>query len=235
MDSTLREVVADMLDGIYNVGAYGGRVKADRGKRRIDVWNESVAEVGKRVAPPDELALMLMRSSRVQKVSRNGVYITVCGEKLYYRDEELHLEQGKEVYVRYDPEHLETVRLYEAATDKYIRTLPMAVETMLMFDDTPDNVAKAQETIRAAKKAVHGRLKEYRTRLPAAQRIDILDMQIRRAHAGKADFCIQEPNIIIPISAGEQPLKKAAGSNIESVVMDFEAMNRTAEKKRYGK
>ncbi len=117
MDSTLREVVADMLDGIYNVDAYGGRVKADRGKRRIDVWNESIAEVGKRVAPPDELALMLMRSSRVQKISRNGVYITVCGEKLYYRDEELHLEQGKEVYVRYDPEHLEAVRLYEAATD----------------------------------------------------------------------------------------------------------------------
>lgn len=229
LDSTLREVVADMLDGIYNVGAYGGRVKADRGKRRIDVWNESIAEVGKRAAPLDELALMLMRSSRVQKVGRNGVYITVCGEKLYYRDEELHFEQGREVYVRYDPEHLETVRLYEAATDKYIRTLPMAVETMLMFDDTPDNVAKAQETIRAAKKAVHGRLKEYRTRLPAAQRIDILDMQIRRAHAGKTGFVIQEPNIIIPISAGEQPLKKAVGSETEGIVIDMEKMNLRAE------
>ena len=232
MDSTLREVVADMLDGIYNVGAYGGRVKADRGKRRIDVWNESIAEVGKRVAPPDELALMLMRSSRIQKVGRNGVYITVCGEKLYYRDEGLHLEQGREVYVRYDPEHLETVRLYEAATDKYIRTLPMAVETMLMFDDTPDNVAKAQETIRAAKKAVHGRLKEYRTRLPAAQRIDILDMQIRRAHAGKTGFVIQGPSIIIPISAGEQPLKKAAGAEAEGVIIDMERMNKRAENRR---
>ncbi|NCB52446.1 MAG: helix-turn-helix domain-containing protein [Clostridia bacterium] len=231
LDSRLREIISDMIDGVYNAGAYGGAVKSDQGKSRIDVWNESIAEAGQRMAPAEDLALMLMRSTRVQKVGRNGVYITVCGERLEYWDTETQLMQGKEVYVRYDPENLATVRIYDAGTDAYINTVPMAMNTTLLFDDTPDAVKIAQETIRTAKRAVKGRLQEYRTQLPAARRIDILDMQVRRAQSGKAGMIIQAPKIIIPVSAGEEPLKKVSGGNIEGVVIDMTRMNTNAARR----
>ena len=125
-DESLRAEIDRLIDGTYNAGEYGGAVKKDRGKRRIDVWNE-YAESIRRPINNDELDLMLMRSSRPQKVGRNGVYITVSGMKLEYWDTETWRLLDKKVYVRYDPEHLETVRIYEAETDKYIRTVPVGV------------------------------------------------------------------------------------------------------------
>ena len=232
LDGRLRELISDMIDGVYNVGAYGGAVKADQGKSRLDVWNESIAEVGQRKAPPEELALMLLRSSRVQKVGRNGVYITVSGERLDYWDAETWAMQGQEVYVRYDPADLSSIRLYEAGTDKYIRTLPMALSTTLLFNDNPEAVSVAQADVRKVKKAVKGKLKEYREQLPPAQRIDILDMQVRRAHAGREGMLIQTPKIIIPVSAGEQPelLRKASGE-VEGVIIDMAKMNKNAARR----
>lgn len=232
LDSRLRELIADMLDGIYNVGAYGGAVKEDRGKPRIEVWNESIAEVGQRMAAPEDLALMLLRSTRMQKVGRNGVYVTICGEKLEYWDTDTWALFGQEVYVRYDPADLSSVRLYEAGTDRYIRTLPMAMSTTLLFDDDHEAVGVAQETVRRAKKAVKGRLKEYRTQLPAAQRIDFLDMQVRRSHAGKEGFIIQPSKIIIPVTTGEEPLRKVSGGEETGVVIDMQRMNQNAYRRK---
>jgi len=221
-----------MMDGIYNVGNYGGAVKEDHGKPRIEVWNESIAEAGQRMASSEDLALMLMRSTRPQKVGRNGVYVTVCGEKLEYWDADTWSMQGQEVYVRYDPADLSTVRLYDAASDKYIRTLPMALSTTLLFEADRDDISIAQADVRRVKKAVKTKFNEYKTLVPAAQRIDILDMQVRRAHAGKEGFIIRPSTIIIPVSANEEPLKKVSGGNAEGVIIDMAKMNRAAERRK---
>ena len=231
LDSRLREIIEDMLDGIYNVGAYGGAIKDDHGKSRIDVWNESIQEAGQRMAAPEDLNLMLMRSTRIQKVRRNGVYITICGEKLDYWDADTWELQGQDVYVRYDPADLATVRLYDAETDQYIRTLPMATSTTLLFEDTQENISIAQADVRRVKKAVRGKLQEYTTLVPAARRIDMLDMQVRRAHAGKEGFIIQPSKVIIPVSSGEEPLKKVSGGSTEGVLIDMAKMNRNAAKR----
>jgi hypothetical protein len=231
-DSRLREVVADMIDGIYNVGAYGGAMKADHGKARIDVWNESIAEAGQRIAAKDDLALMLMRSSRPQKVRRNGVYITVCGEKLDYWDADTWTMLDQEVYVRYDPEDLSSVRVYDAVSDRYITTLPMALSTTLLFNAESEDVAVAMEDVRRVKKAVKQRMKDYKTALPAAQRIDILDMQVRRAHAGKEGFIIQPSKLIIPVYANEEPLRKVSGGSAEGVLIDMAKMNQAAARRK---
>ena len=232
LDSRLREMIADMIDGIYNVGAYGGAVKADHGKPRIDVWNESIAQTGQRIASPEDLSLMLMRSSRPQKVGRNGVYITVCGEKLEYWDADSWQLQGQEVYVRYDPADLATVRVYQAETDRYITTLPMSRETTLLFEDDQENVAIAQEKVRSVRKAVKGRLNEYRGLVPVERRIDSLDMQLRRAHAGKEGMIILPSSLIIPVMANEEPLRKVSGGDVQGVLIDLAKMNRNAEKHR---
>jgi hypothetical protein len=87
LDGRLREVVAEMLDGIYNVGAYGGAVKEDHGKPELRSGTRALQR-------PDSETLQWRIGAyahaqyRPQKVGRNGVYITVCGEKLEYWDEE---------------------------------------------------------------------------------------------------------------------------------------------------
>ncbi len=231
LDGQLRIMIADMIDGIYNVGAYGGAVEADKGKRRIDVWNEHIKELRK--APPEDLNLMLMRSTRSQVVGRNGVYITVCGEKLFYWDEHTWPLQGKEVYVRYDPAALETVRIYDAETDRYLMTVPMAVSTMVLFNETDQDALKvAQEDVRRVKKAVKAELAALKSAVPLARSIDMLDLAVRKAHAGKEGMLIQPPKVIIPVTANETLEREAVGQNTTGVVIDMNRMNKNAERSR---
>ena len=69
---------------------------------RIDVWNKTIKEV--RQANPNDLNLMLMSTTRAQKIKRNGVYVTICGEKYWYMNpEETIMNLRHEVFVRYDP------------------------------------------------------------------------------------------------------------------------------------
>jgi hypothetical protein len=231
LDGQLRVLIADFIDGIYNVGSYGGAVEADRGKRRIDVWNEHIRE--QRKAIEEDLYLMLLRSTRRQTMGRNGVYITVCDEKLYYWNETTWPLQGKEVYVRYDPAALDTVRIYDADTDRYIATVPMARSTQVLFNDTPDAVKVAQADVRRVHKAVKAELTALRSAVPAARSIDMLDLAVRRAHSGKEGMLIQQPKVIVPVTAGEElSLQEAVGQGAEGVLIDMAKMNRNAAKRR---
>lgn len=108
MDSRIRELVDDMIEGYFNLQEYNGKVVADGGKRRIDVFNERL--VTRRVATADDLALMMMRTTRPQEVGRRGVHITIAGERLDFFNEQILWKQGEKVYVRYDPEDLREVK-----------------------------------------------------------------------------------------------------------------------------
>ena len=97
MDSTLITVVEQLLEGYFNEAPYGGAVAADHGKPRIQVYQEQLYK--KRIAPADELALMLMRSSRPQKVTRRGVHLDIAGERIdYWNDDTADLDHQNELW-----------------------------------------------------------------------------------------------------------------------------------------
>lgn len=122
LDSTLITVVDELLEGYFNEAPYGGAVAEDRGKPRMQVYQEQLHK--KRVAPPEELALMLMRSARPQKVTRRGVHLDIAGERIdYWNDEMLMNLLGQQVYFRYDPDDLSEVRIYDLK-DRYIMSVP---------------------------------------------------------------------------------------------------------------
>lgn len=231
-DSELKAVISDFLDGIYNVGEYGGKVSADKGKRRIDVWNERITQIRKPINE-DDLNLMLLRSSRVQSVKRNGVTLNIAGEKLEYWDNETWKMLGNKVYLRYDPDDLTSVRIYEAESDKFIRTLPLSADTTIKFDADNADVALAQKKVHEVHKAIKKSVKDYKERLSPEKRIDILDMQIRRARDGKGEFEIKSPNVIVPVISGErkESFKKVAGGTVP-VVIDINRMNANASKRK---
>ena len=60
---------------------------SDHGKPRQQVFNENLHT--KRVASAEDLNLMLMRSSRAQKVTRRGVYLDIAGKRIDYWNDDL--------------------------------------------------------------------------------------------------------------------------------------------------
>lgn len=111
-DEEFTKAVEEILTYYMNEKPYSGAVSSDSGKTRMQVYRENLKE--KRVASELDLNLMLMRSTRSQKVGRRGVHLTIAGEKIDYYNDELILNYfGKEMYCRYDPEDISTVRVYD--------------------------------------------------------------------------------------------------------------------------
>jgi len=122
-DAEIRKRFETIVNGMYNIDPYGGSEKKYKGLSRIGVWNKSIKKRTLRKVAAADLALLLARVTRYQKIGRKGVYAFSedSRSKLWYVCENLHLHQGKEVYVRYDPSDPRTVRVYGRENDKYSR------------------------------------------------------------------------------------------------------------------
>lgn len=232
-DFEIREFLNDWIDYDFNVQDYGGSESKYKGMSRIDVWNQDIRNVGVRQAEERDLNLMLMRSTRVQKIKRDGVYITISGEKIWYMDyENTYKHLGEEVYVRYDPGDLREVRVYDK-DDRYLWTWSVADKLMQEYiTDQVDELSDAMAIQRNVAKRIKADAKAIADGLSATQRIDLLDMSVRRTQRGKEQFKIELPTNIIPVRSNEPPaeqLKQAAG---DEVIIDIARMNRNQEFKK---
>ena len=220
-DSDFSHLVSDMIDNIYNVSAYGGDVKKDRGKKRIDVWNDNVKQI-RYPESEEDLNLMLLRTTRPLTVGRNGVTLNISGVKLHYWDKDTWKLLNKKVYVRYDPEDLSYVRIYEEDTDRYIGTLPMSEETRIPFNATGEEIKIAQSKVKEVRRAIKDDFNNRITNLSPEKRISIIDMQIRRANQGRESFIIKHPTDIVRVSAKESEYKKAVGETHRKPITIFD-------------
>ena len=231
-DYEIREVFDKWIDGEYNLQQYGGSEQEYMGFSRLDVWHKTCIEIRK--APESALNLMLMRTTRRQKIKRNGVYITICGEKIWFTDPEktiMYLE--KEVYVRYNPADLRNVRIYDAETDRYMFT--WAVADNLMADYLEENheiISDANALIRETKKFVREQAKETVMALSNQQRLTMLDMTVRKAQARRnEDFNIKHPKRIVPVIVNEE-MENVTKKISENVVIDLEKMTKNSEMRK---
>lgn len=233
-DYELRDVFDAWIDGEYNCQNYGGSESCYKGMSRIDVWNKTIKE--SRQANPADLNLMLMCTTRAQKIKRDGVYITIAGEKLWYMNtEETVMNLQHEVFVRYDPADLSSVRIYDAATDKFMFEWQLADKLMLEYlEDDVQNVATAQEKIRMTKKFVKEQAAGITASLTNEQRITLIEMTVNKAQKNKKDkFRIEMPNKIIPVMAKEEPIEeKIAVGTDNSTVYDLKRIIRNAAKRK---
>lgn len=221
-DYEIRDVFDSWIDGEYNCQRYGGSERCFKGMSRIDVWNKTIKEV--RQANERDLNLMLMSTTRAQKIKRNGVYVTICGEKYWYMNpEETIMNLRHEVFVRYDPADLRSVRLYDAATDKFMFEWQLADVLMLNYLETvQENVVDAQERIRMTKKFVHEQAAGITANLSNEQRITMIEMTVNKAEKNKTDkFKIQMPNKIIPVMAGEELKEEKMAAGTECITVDI--------------
>lgn len=224
-DETMTQAVTELLEYYFNRQPYGGAVVADRGKPRMQVYNEHLQR--KRVASADELALMLMRSSRPQKVGRRGVHLDIAGQRIdYWTTEMLNVLEGKQVYYRYDPDDLSEVRLYDLQ-DRYLMTVPADNTAVLEYgvskEDVKEAISITKRMVRATKDEIQ------RSILPAINKQTVLDLALRQAHINREAQIIPdaEPKILDVQRAADntEPLLKAVGAD------DLGRMVRNAEQR----
>jgi len=148
-----REYVDQWIRGCYNREAHTG--DGMNGKCPDQIFSDCLIE--QRVALPEELNLMMLRNSKMQKVKRNGVLLKFYDKELWFRTDELCLHYfGEPVYLRYDPEDLNSVRVYNEE-DRFIGEA--ALETPLSYFASTEEIQahmqetrKLEKTVRAYKK-----------------------------------------------------------------------------------
>lgn len=153
-DAEVIAAVDTLIEGYLNCEPYGGSVAEDKGKSRVDVWRENLPNGAvRKPASETDLQLMLMRTSKPVRVTRRGVTLKLHGLELdYYTPELANLRMKDKVYLRYDPENLEKVRVYDLE-DRYLTEAPQSKLTA-GYLATQEQIAELMAAKRKAEKAV---------------------------------------------------------------------------------
>ena len=227
LDATLVETVEELLDWYFNQQPYGGAVARDHGKPRQQVYNENLHT--KRVASAEDLNLMLMRSSRAQKVTRRGVHLDIAGQRIdYWNDELVFNYLGQQVYYRYDPDDLSEVRVYDLQ-DRFIMSVPADNTAVLTYGASKEEVKEAMAKVRRMER-ITKEAKKVST-FPAFGRHTALELVMEAAHESKAARIIPpaDPKVLALQRPDEEPLLKAVAGG-----PDLDTMNRNALKRNGG-
>lgn len=198
-----REHVDIFMEGWFNKQPHSGA--GMNGRTRDEVYAACLYE--QRVATPDELNLMMLRTGRMQTVNR-GVKIKFYDQTLRFYSDELIMGHDREkVYVRYNPDDLSEVRVYDEQ-DRFLCTAQQ-VRTLSYFA-SKDEVAEAMREQRTLEKAV----KSYKKK-KGIEADNALELVLREAEGQMAAGERLNPKIVTPIRAIDDDtdiMARAAGA-----------------------
>lgn len=226
----LNEYVQTWVDGYYNKKPHNG--SGMNGMCPDEVWAKNL--IRQRVAGSDELNLMLMRSTRMQKVGRLGVSLNISGEKFNYWDADfINNYQGQKVYVRYDPLNLSEVRVYDE-NDKYITSVKCELDTVCEYGANVDELKTAIQKIHAVKRNTK---MYYKNRgLDKLTDADAIDLMMFKAKNNiENDGFAPNPKVLELVRANEdgtEIVQKAVGG--DDFVIDTARMLENARKNKKG-
>ena len=230
-DSRLRDDLEVLIEK-ENFELYGGAEKKRYGHMsKVEVFNECLKDIKQVIIPETDLDLFLLRSTTLQQVKRNGVYITISGEKIWFNAVDSWKYLGKKVLVRYDPTDLSTARIYDEE-DRYMATWEVERTLLLNFlESDTDRLAEANEKLASIRKSVKQYSKDMFANMRPDTKIDILDLQIRKAHMLTEGTLIEQSNLVEVKRYEEKQLHKATGTD-NTVVIDIDKMNRNGERRK---
>ena len=221
-DEEVAEALDTMINGYFNLAPYNGPVVKDRGKPKIQVFQENLKV--KRVIPEEDLNLMLMRSSRIQTVGQRGVHF---GDIDYWNDDLLAKYSSCKVYYRYDPDDLSSVRIYDLE-DRYLMTVPADNKAVCEFGTSQDKLKAALKTVGNFKKITKQALEAQTTTVFGKK--SALELVLAKAEKNK-EIQIAEGNHIIEIQrANEKMLEQAVGAEVDvNNIVSYDRMIKNLE------
>ena len=188
------------IEGWYNKQTHEGT--GMKGKCPDEVFAENM--ITKRVLPKEKADLMFMRYAKsntgMLKVGKNGITLTFYGKQLQYWNEELWKEYfGQNIYVRYNPEDLSNIRIY----DEQKRFLCIAaLKEELSYTASKQEVKKQQQQNRNAIKEVAN----YKAKKEMEQK-DALTMLLEKALKEENQNKTVIPKITQPVFYNENQIK----------------------------
>ena len=229
-DSKLRDDLALLIEK-ENCEPYGGAEKRKyQGMTKIEVFNEGLKHIKQVVMTEEDLDLFLLRGKK-QKVGRKGVFVEIAKEKIYFMAADSWMHFGREVLVRYDPTDLSSVRIYDME-DRYMATWEVERTLLLNFlESDTDRLAEANEKLASVRKSVKKYAKDMFANMRPDTKIDILDLQIRKAHRLTEGTLIEQSNLVEVRRFEEKQLHAATGTD-SAVVIDIDRMNRNGERRK---
>lgn len=219
-----REYVDYWIKGIYNREAHSG--DGMNGRCPDEVFATYLME--QRIATPEELNLMMLRNSRIQKVKRNGVLLKFYDKELWYRSDDLCMYHFDEpVYLRYDPEDLNSVRVYNME-DRFIGKAEL--ETPLSYFASQEEIKAHMQETRKMEKTV----KAYKKQKDI-QTEDALMLKLNQAAENLEEEFEINPKVVqlhrfvdnVLEEQDEDLLNRAVG---DGTVIDWERANKSFEK-----
>lgn len=208
------EYVDKYISGIFNKRRHYGI--GMNGRTPDQVYAACMYE--KKVATPEQLNLLMMRSTRMQKVTREGVYLKLYGDKVYFQSEKLILHHfGKKVYIRYNPDDLKEARIY-SEEDRFLCTAQQ-VRTHSYYEDQ-EVLKKAISDNKKYLKAVKLMQKQHEEKVMSE-----LDLLMWQAEQNKLlDGVRPNPKVVQLFAIDEETgetLKRAAGDNGSADLIDL--------------
>ena len=203
------------ITGIYNKHSHAG--EGMYGRSPDEVFAANLIE--QRVIPKEKINLMFMRyaksSSGMLKVGKNGISLKFYGQELQYWNEELwRLWFGKDVYVRYSPDDLSAIRVYDAQK-RFICTAH--IRSAVSYKADKESIKELTREKRSAVKAI----KAYKKN-KAIEAREALELIIDEAEKNGSIPENINPDIISPVFVSDETeLPKAAGGGM---VIDLAVM-----------
>lgn len=218
--------IEEMIEYYMNYEEYNGAVVADRGLRKIDVYQKNLHTLI--TATDEQLNLMMMRSVKPQKVTRRGVHLDINGARIDYFDNELIMQMlNKQVYFRYDPDDLSKIRIYDLE-DRYIMEVEADNTAVLEYGATKEDVKAAMAKTKSLKKAVKDAIKG--SIIANVDRNTALELVLKQVEENKKSEIAQANIDLTAIKSAEE---QALLYQIPSV--DLDKMNENAIKRQGGK
>lgn len=196
------------IEGWYN--HQESKAEGLNGMTRNQCYQQNLLK--KRTATEEQLNLMLLRSTRSQKVKRNGVVLKFNDVELwYYHQDLINLYFGQQVYLRYDPENLATVRIYDEE-EKFLVVAEL-LDTGGYGGETDKEVIKK---ISRLVKDHKGFIKGYMDKLEDVQIApEAKEILLRKAQQNiEQDTMEYEAKVLEPVMFNTRPaLEKAVGDD----------------------
>ena len=195
------------IEGYFNTRPHRG--SGMNGRTRNEVYAACLAE--KRTATRQQLNLMMLRNTRMQKVQRNGVYLSLYDCRIWFNSLPLSYQyQGEKVYFRYNPDDLSEVRIYDEK-DRFLCTAQQMAK--LGYYAAKEEVAAAMKKNRQLEKLVR-RYKQAND----IQAKDAMSMIMEEAARLMGSAGVPDPRILTPVRYEETGRAAAAGNeNLEPI------------------
>lgn len=224
--SEVEALLTTFIEGMHN--AQASNALGLDGKTPNEVYAANLYK--QRVATADQLNLLLMRSERLQKVQRNGVKVKIGSKELWFYNEELKINYfGEQVYVRYDPDDLREVRVYDKQ-ERFLCTAQLLEAGGYDLGTDSESVKKVNSMRKKENRAIINYMSKQKNILEAPEAKDALRM-VAEDNLNADESAKLNPKVLQPINWGEKLAPTASG---DIGLLDWDLMIANAKKNSKG-